>query len=139
MIYIYIHMCFYFFFQILFPSFVCAQLSLTLCEPIDYSPPGSSIHGIFQARILERVAISYSRRIFLTKGSDPCPLHLLYWQVDSLPLHRLGSPCCKSSFIKLLIRESFGGYKTLNCGGPKKIYFGVGGEATLGHYVSLQC
>ena len=25
----------------------------TLCDPMDYSPPGSSIHGIFQARILE--------------------------------------------------------------------------------------
>ena len=34
---------------------------LTLCDPIDCSPPGSSIHGIFQARILEWVAISYSR------------------------------------------------------------------------------
>ena len=33
----------------------------TLCDPIDYIPPGSSIHGILQARILEWVAISYSR------------------------------------------------------------------------------
>ena len=30
-------------------------------EPMDCSPPGSSIHGIFQSRILEWVAISYSR------------------------------------------------------------------------------
>ena len=29
------------------------QSSLTLCDPIDGSPPGSSIHGIFQARVLE--------------------------------------------------------------------------------------
>ena len=29
------------------------QLCLTLCDPIDYSPPGSSVHGILQARILE--------------------------------------------------------------------------------------
>ena len=34
----------------------------TLCDPMDYSLPGSSIHGIFQARILEWVAISFSRR-----------------------------------------------------------------------------
>ena len=34
----------------------------TLCDPIDCSLPGSSIHGIFQARILEWVAISFSRR-----------------------------------------------------------------------------
>ena len=33
----------------------------TLCDPIDGSPPGSSVPGIFQARILEWVAISYSR------------------------------------------------------------------------------
>ena len=37
---------------------VCAQSYLTLCDPMDCSPPGSSIHGIVQARILERVAIS---------------------------------------------------------------------------------
>ena len=38
------------------------QLCPTLCDPMDCSPPGSSIHGIFQARILEWVAISFSRR-----------------------------------------------------------------------------
>ena len=41
---------------------VCAcpvsHLCLTLCNPMDYSPPDSSFHGIFQARILEWVAIS---------------------------------------------------------------------------------
>ena len=38
-----------------------AKMSLTLCDPIDYSHPGSSVQGISQARILERVAISFSR------------------------------------------------------------------------------
>ena len=37
------------------------QLCLTLCDPMDYSLPGSSFHGILQARILEWVAISFSR------------------------------------------------------------------------------
>ena len=36
---------------------VHAQLCLTLREPMDCSPPGSSVHGISQAKILERVAI----------------------------------------------------------------------------------
>ena len=36
------------------------QLCLTLCDPIDSSPPGSSVHGIIQARTLEWVAISSS-------------------------------------------------------------------------------
>ena len=35
--------------------------SRALCYPMEYSPPGSSVHGIFQARILEWVAISFSR------------------------------------------------------------------------------
>ena len=38
-----------------------AQLCPTLCNPMDCSPPGSSVHGIFQARILEWVAIVLSR------------------------------------------------------------------------------
>ena len=37
------------------------QLYPTLCDPMDCSPPNSSVHGILQARILERVAISFSR------------------------------------------------------------------------------
>ena len=38
-----------------------AQSCLTLCDPVDCSLPVSSIHGILQARILEWVAISFSR------------------------------------------------------------------------------
>ena len=38
-----------------------AQSCPTLCDHMDCSPPGSSVRGIFQARILERVAISFSR------------------------------------------------------------------------------
>ena len=39
-----------------------AQSCLILCDPMDYSPPGFSVHGIFQARILGWVVISFSRR-----------------------------------------------------------------------------
>ena len=40
-----------------------ALLCLTLCNPMDFAtPPGSSVYGIFQARILEWVAIPFSRR-----------------------------------------------------------------------------
>ena len=38
-----------------------AQSCPTLRNPMDYSPPGSSVHGILQARVLELVAISFSR------------------------------------------------------------------------------
>ena len=46
------------------PSYIyvlCAQSCLTLCDPMDCSPPGSFAHGIFQVRILEWVAVSYFR------------------------------------------------------------------------------
>ena len=74
-----------------FLSYCClvAKFCLTLSDPMDGSPPGSSVHGISQARILEWVAISYSR------GSSPVQglnLNLLHWQADSLPLSYLGSP-----------------------------------------------
>ena len=37
------------------------QLCLTLCDPLNYSLPGSSVHGILQARVLDCIAISFSR------------------------------------------------------------------------------
>ena len=42
-----------------------AQWCLTLCDPMDCSPPGSSIHGIFQARVLEWGAIAFSKKLLL--------------------------------------------------------------------------
>ena len=63
-----------------------AQLCLTLCGPMDCSPPGSSVHGILQEKILEWGAISYSGGVFPTQGSKPCLFHLRLWQADSLPL-----------------------------------------------------
>ena len=63
-----------------------AQLCRTLCGPADCSPPGSSVHRIFQARILEWVAISNSKEIFPTQGLNWHLLHILHWQVDSVPL-----------------------------------------------------
>ena len=56
------------------PTCVCTRSYLTLCGPMDCSPPGSSVHENFQVRILEQVAISFSRGIFPTPGSNPCLL-----------------------------------------------------------------
>ena len=44
---------------------VKVKLCLTLSDPMDCSLPGSSIHGIFQARVLEWVTIAFSNRIDL--------------------------------------------------------------------------
>ena len=46
-----------------------AQLCSTLCRPMDCYPPGSSVHGVLQARVLEWVAISFSRGSFQSKDS----------------------------------------------------------------------
>ena len=60
------------------PFVLCvAQSYLTLCDPMDCSPPGSSVHGVFQSRILEWVIISSSRGISQTQGSNQCFLCLL--------------------------------------------------------------
>ena len=74
-----------------FPKYTCsvAQSCWTLCRPMDCSPTGSSVHGIFQARILEWVAISFSRGIFLTQGSNLC---LLHWQAGSFTTKPPGKP-----------------------------------------------
>ena len=76
---------------------VCAQSCLTLCDPMDCNLPGSSVHGISQARILECVATSHSRgssqpRDLTCISSNPHLLHLLHRQVDSLPLASPGKP-----------------------------------------------
>ena len=64
------------------------QSCLTLGNPMDCSPPGSSVHGISQARILEWVALG----IFSTQGSNPHLLCLLHWQEGSLPFVQPGKP-----------------------------------------------
>ena len=54
------------------------QSRLTLCDPMDYNLPGSSVHGIFQARILEWVAISSSRGSSWPRDWTYNLLHLLH-------------------------------------------------------------
>ena len=101
--------------QPLFPSFyrsihslwVCMLSRLILsnsCDPKECSLSGFSVHGIFQARILEWVAISSSRWSFWPRDWTQVSCFagsLLHWQASSLPLSYLGSPqifteCCIS-------------------------------------------
>ena len=74
-----------------YPLCVCllvAQSCPTLCAPVNYNPLGSSVHGISQARILKWIAIFSSRNL-----PDPgVNLHLLHWQMASLPPSCLGGP-----------------------------------------------
>ena len=66
-----------------------SQSCPTLCNFMACSPPGSSVHGILSARILDWVAIPFSRGTFPTQGSNPSLTHcgqILY------PLSHQGSP-----------------------------------------------
>ena len=61
----------------------------TLCDPTDYRLPGSSVHGILQARILEWVAIPFSPENLPNPGIKPESPAL---QADSLPSEPPGKP-----------------------------------------------
>ena len=51
-----------------------AQLCLTLCDPMDCSLPGSSVHGIFQAIVLEWIASSMEASVFFNLGCFSSPI-----------------------------------------------------------------
>ena len=68
---------------------LATQSCPTLCDPMDGSLPGSSVHGTFQARILECIAIFLLRGIFPTQGSNMHFLCLLHCrQILYLLSHR---------------------------------------------------
>ena len=75
------------------------QSYLTLCDPMDYNPPGSSVRGIFQARILEWVFISSSKGSSWPQGSNPGLLCLCIGKWI-LYLCHLGNPLNDLSMYK---------------------------------------
>ena len=60
---------------------LCAQSCLTLCHPTDRSPPGYGVHGILQVRILEWIAIFFSKKLTSLK-TNICSshTHIKQWQ-----------------------------------------------------------
>ena len=77
-----------------------AQSCPTLCDPVDCSPPGSSIHGILQARILEWVAVPFSSGSSWPRIEPRC----LALQADSLP----SAPPGKQSITLVGTKQSKG-------------------------------
>ena len=80
--------------------------------PMDCSPPGSSVHRIFQARTLEWVPISSSRGSFQPRDQTRF-LCLLYWQADSLPLSQIIIKLNKNKEHEI-ITQALGNYSDLN-------------------------
>ena len=74
-----------------------------LCDPVDCSPPGSSVHGIFWARVLQWVATPF-QGIFLTQGSNPRLLCLLHCRWILYPLSHQRIPLRTSARLE---RTSF--------------------------------
>ena len=77
-----------------------AQSCLTLCDPMDYSLPDSSAHGILQARILQWVAIPFSKRSY--------PLSLLHCGQIIYSLSHQGSPFKSKFHFKLTFCMTWG-------------------------------
>ena len=91
---------------------VCSVMS-DFAIPKDCSLPDSSDHGIFQARILEWVAISFSRGCSRPRDwTCVSLLHLLHRQTDCLPLHHLGNPnqCHQKTFGVVVFSYLFNKY-----------------------------
>ena len=80
------------------------QSFLTLGNPVGCSPPGSSVHGILQARITGVDCHFLLQGIVPTQGLNPSLLHLLHWQAGSLLLAPSGKPLIFSQ-VCLNIRD----------------------------------
>ena len=89
-------------------SDTCMLSHVWLCDPMDCSPPGSSVHGIIPAGTLEWVAVSYSRRSSQPR-LNPCLLHLLQCRHSSLLGHQ-GSLCLSVVHHLLLSSVPWDGY-----------------------------
>ena len=84
----------------------CLFRHVQLCDLIDCSPTGSSIHTIFQAKILEWIAISSSRGIFLTLGLNPCLLQVSYMADRFFTTEPPGSPILCKLDVNYVIGQS---------------------------------
>ena len=71
-----------------------------LCDPMDCSIPGSSVHGIFPGKDTGVGSHSLLQGIFPTQGLNPGPLH---WQADSLPSEPPGKSCVIIQHLSIYI------------------------------------
>ena len=114
-------------------SILVAQSCLTLRDPMDCSPPSSSVHRILQARILEWVAIPFSRDLW-TQGLN---LGLLHSRLILYHLSHQGSLQRSNKYSELIIAclfhsyQWFQGYSHLSCCMAEILHNGDGYYACL--------
>ena len=105
---------------------LAGQLCLTLCNPVDCSPPGSSVHGDSPGKNTGVGCHALLQGIFPSQGLNPSPLHLLHWQVASLLLSHLGNPsllpvCCAA--LSRSVTLNF--FDPLDCSLPGSSVLGI--------------
>ena len=120
----------------------CVQSCPTLCEPVDSSLPGSSVHGILRPEYWKGLPLPFLRDL-PNPGIKPKSLCLLHWQTDSLPLHHLGSPyldapslSCGTSDLYLQHVDSqlrHAGSSSLNRDQTQALCIGIGDSQPLNH------
>ena len=91
------------------PRYLCVwvtQYCLSLCHPMDCIPPGSSLHGIFQARIVEWVVIPISRRSSPSRDQTwvSCIAGRFFtvWAIREAPLGTYLATFYKSDVLKFI-------------------------------------
>ena len=97
------------------PAFPCLlakslQSCLTLCHPMDCSPPGSSVHGILRQEYWDGLPCPPPGDL-PTQGLNPCLLHLLHCQRDSVTTAPYGKPLGGDVTVPYV--DCDGGYRTV--------------------------
>ena len=105
-------------------SSMCVSHSImfAFCDPMDYSPPGSFVHGILQARTLEWIAIPFSRGSSWPRDQTQSPL-----QADSLLSEPPGKPTGQNEPDQTQMHDTPPGLKTLS-----------GSQVTLSNEISIE-
>ena len=86
------------------------QSCLSPCDPMDCSPPGSSVHGNSPGKNTEVDCHALLQRFFPTQGLNPRLLCLLHWHENSLPLEPPGKP---NSTTPVFLQGEFHGQRSL--------------------------
>ena len=95
------------------------QSGPTLCNPMDCSPPGSSVHGILHKNTGVGCH-ALLQGIFLTQRLNPHLLHLLHWQAGSSLRVLPGKPCCPRGHLCSRRHKEWWAGTVTHVGGPGK-------------------